>query len=61
VADSSVVLSDGIVAETPQGLTVILGRARNGDERALEELIALISDQLRQVASPLMRRERPHC
>jgi hypothetical protein len=37
-----VVLSEGIMAATPQGLTVILGRARNGDERALEELIALI-------------------
>jgi DNA-directed RNA polymerase specialized sigma24 family protein len=47
------------VAETPQGLTVILGRARNGDERAWEELIALTYDELRRVASRLMRRERP--
>ena len=58
-ADSLVVFPEGIVAETPQGLTVILGRARNGDERAWEELIALIYDELRQVASRLMRRERP--
>jgi DNA-directed RNA polymerase specialized sigma24 family protein len=58
-ADSLVVFSEGIVAETPQGLTVILGRARNGDERAREELIALIYDELRRVASRLMRRERP--
>jgi len=47
------------VAETPQGLTVILGRARNGDERAREKLIALIYDELRRVVSRLMRRERP--
>jgi RNA polymerase sigma-70 factor (ECF subfamily) len=47
-----------MVAETPQGLTVILGRARGGDERARGELIARIYDELRQVASNLMRRER---
>src|SRR2546429_68046 len=47
-----------MVAETPQGLTVILGRARGGDERARGELIALIYDELRRVASSLMRRER---
>ena len=46
------------MAETPQGLTVILGRARAGDERARGELIALIYDELRRVASSLMRRER---
>jgi DNA-directed RNA polymerase specialized sigma24 family protein len=57
-ADLLVVFPEGIVAETPQGLTVILGRARNGDERAREELIALIYDELRRVASRLMRRER---
>ena len=32
-ADPWVVLMEGIVAETPQGLTVILGRARAGGER----------------------------
>jgi RNA polymerase sigma factor (TIGR02999 family) len=47
------------VAETPRGLTVILGRARDGDERARDELIALIYDELRRVASRLMRHERP--
>ena len=31
-----VVFTEGIGAETPQGLTVILGPARNGDERARE-------------------------
>jgi RNA polymerase sigma factor (TIGR02999 family) len=47
-----------MVAKTPQGLTVILSRARAGDERARGELIALIYDELRRVASRLMRRER---
>ena len=47
------------MAETPRGLTVVPGRARNGAERALEELIALIADDLRRIASRLMRRERP--
>jgi RNA polymerase sigma factor (TIGR02999 family) len=45
-------------AEPPQGLTLILGRARAGDERARGELIALVYDELRRVASGLMRRER---
>jgi RNA polymerase sigma-70 factor, ECF subfamily len=58
-ADPLVVFSEGIVAETPQGLTVIPGRARAGDEQARGELIALIYDELRRVASRLMRRERP--
>ena len=58
-ADSLVVFLEGVVAETPQGLTVIPGRARNGDERGWEELIALIYDELRRVASRLMRRARP--
>jgi RNA polymerase sigma factor (TIGR02999 family) len=48
-----------MVAEPVQGLTLILGRARAGDERARGELIALIYDELRRVASGLMRRERP--
>jgi DNA-directed RNA polymerase specialized sigma24 family protein len=59
LANSLVVFSEGRVAETPQGLTVTLGRARNGDERAREKLIALIYDDLRRVASRLMRRDRP--
>ena len=46
------------MAETPRGHTVILRRARDGDERARGELIALISDELRRAASSLMRRER---
>ncbi len=46
-------------AEPQKGLTLILGRARAGDEGARTELLALIYDELRQVASRLMRRERP--
>ena len=41
LANSLVVFSEGRVAETPQGLTVILGWARAGDERARGERIAL--------------------
>lgn len=45
-------------AEPQQGLTIILGRARAGDERARGEVVAMVYDELRQVASRLMRRER---
>src|SRR3954462_702687 len=45
--------------EDRRGITLILGRARAGDERARGELIALVYDELRRVASGLMRRERP--
>src|SRR3954447_12586702 len=45
-------------AEPQRGLTLILGRARAGDERARGELVTLVYDELRQVASNLMRRER---
>ena len=42
----------------PHEFTLILGRARAGDEQAKGELIALVYDELRRVASGLMRRER---
>jgi RNA polymerase sigma factor (TIGR02999 family) len=42
----------------PHEFTLILGRARAGDERARGELIAQVYDELRRVASGLMRRER---
>jgi len=45
-------------SEPRRDLTLILGRARAGDEQARDELIALVYDELRQVASRLMRRER---
>jgi len=45
-------------AEPQQGLTLVLGRARDGDERARGEVVALVYDELRRVASGLMRRER---
>ncbi len=45
-------------SEAQRGFTLILGRARDGDERARDELIALVYDELRRVASRLMRRER---
>ena len=43
----------------PQDLTLILGRARAGDERARGEVLGLVYDELRRVATGLMRRERP--
>ena len=45
-------------AEPRRDLTLILGRARAGDERARSDLIAMVYDELRQVAARLMRRER---
>lgn len=46
-------------AELRRGeLTYILGRARAGDEHAKGELLTLVYEELRHVASHLMRRER---
>ena len=45
-------------ADPLRGLTLILDRARGGDEQARDELLALVYDELRRVASRLMRRER---
>jgi RNA polymerase sigma factor (TIGR02999 family) len=47
-----------MVSEPQQGLTLILGRARAGDEQARVELFERIYDELRRVASGLMHRER---
>ena len=44
--------------EPPRGVTLILGRVRAGDEGARGELVAMVYEELRQVASRLMRRER---
>jgi RNA polymerase sigma factor (TIGR02999 family) len=46
-------------AEPPQEVTRLLGRARDGDERARGELVSRVYEELRRVASGLMRRERP--
>src|SRR6185369_14164015 len=58
--DTFIGVLDGRVmtTEPERDLTLILGQARAGDEGARSELIALIYDQLRQVATRLMRRER---
>ena len=45
-------------AESQPGLTLILGRARDGDEGARNELLGRVYDGLRRVAAGLMRRER---
>jgi len=44
--------------EPGRDLTLILGRARAGDEKARGDLIALVYAELRQVAGRMMRRER---
>ena len=51
-----------MVRTTRPGVTLLLGRARAGDERARGELIALIYDELRRVASgaDAARAARPH-
>jgi RNA polymerase sigma-70 factor, ECF subfamily len=45
-------------AELRRDLTLVLERARAGDDQARSELIAMVYDELRRVASNLMRRER---
>jgi RNA polymerase sigma factor (TIGR02999 family) len=47
-----------MVAEPQRGLTLLLGRARAGDERARGEVLAQVYGDLRRVAARLMRRER---
>jgi hypothetical protein len=49
--DPFVSVREGMVAGPAQGLTMILGRARAGDDRARGELIALIYDAPRRVVS----------
>jgi RNA polymerase sigma factor (TIGR02999 family) len=45
-------------AKPLRDLTLILGKARAGDHEARGELLALVYEELRQVASRLMLRER---
>jgi RNA polymerase sigma factor (TIGR02999 family) len=56
---SSIFLEGAMATDAEPGLTLILGRARDGDEKARGELVARVYDELRRVASGLMRRERP--
>jgi RNA polymerase sigma factor (TIGR02999 family) len=44
---------------TRPGVTHLLARARDGDERARDDLIARVYGELRRVADGLMRREHP--
>ena len=48
----------GIVPE-PRDVTTLLRQWRSGDELALERMVPLIYDELRAIASRLMRGERP--
>jgi RNA polymerase sigma-70 factor, ECF subfamily len=45
-------------AHSQQELTLVLGRARAGDESARGEVLERVYDELRRVASRLMQRER---
>jgi RNA polymerase sigma-70 factor, ECF subfamily len=47
-----------IVAALAHEFTSIMMRARGGDQRAKGEVIAMVYDELRRVASGMMRRER---
>ncbi len=44
---------------TRPDVTLLLAQARDGDERARDDLIARVYGELRRVADGLMRRERP--
>ena len=48
-----------MTGEPRPDVTLILGRARAGDEQARSELISVVYLELRQVAARLMRSERP--
>jgi RNA polymerase sigma-70 factor, ECF subfamily len=47
-----------IVAALAHEFTSVMIRARGGDQRAKGEVIAMVYDELRRVASGMMRRER---
>jgi RNA polymerase sigma factor (TIGR02999 family) len=47
-----------MVDRPQQGLTRVLEQAREGNEEARGEVLAMVYDELRRVASSLMRRER---
>jgi RNA polymerase sigma factor (TIGR02999 family) len=48
------------MADEPRpDVTLLLARARTGDERARSDLISQVYDELRRVAARLMRREHP--
>src|ERR1700761_9033022 len=48
-----------MAAEALRDVSLILGKVRTGDSRDRAELIVLIYDELRRVATRMMRRERP--
>ena len=48
-----------IAMHPPKGVTQLLEKWSNGDQSALDELMALLYDELRRLASAYLRRERP--
>jgi RNA polymerase sigma factor (TIGR02999 family) len=45
--------------QTPEGVTQLLEKWRDGDRSALDELMPLVYDELRRLAVKYLRRERP--
>jgi RNA polymerase sigma factor (TIGR02999 family) len=41
-------------------VTILLGRAKDGDQAALNELVPLVYGELRRIAGSYLRRERPN-
>jgi RNA polymerase sigma factor (TIGR02999 family) len=48
-----------MTAESPKTVTQLLLEWRQGDQQALDQLMPLVYDELRQLASRQLRRERP--
>ncbi|MGB8508566.1 MAG: sigma-70 family RNA polymerase sigma factor [Pyrinomonadaceae bacterium] len=45
--------------QTPEGITLLLEKWSRGDRAALDDLMPLVYDELRRLASNYLRRERP--
>ncbi|MCL2659056.1 MAG: ECF-type sigma factor [Acidobacteriaceae bacterium] len=51
--------NEGQMADDPKNVTRLLVAWRNGDQRAYEELVPLVYDELRRLAASYLRRDRP--
>jgi len=47
-----------MATSSPQGITQLLGRWSEGDEKALDQLMPLVYDELHRLAGAYLRRER---
>lgn len=48
-----------MIADSPEEVTALLKRWRRGDQAALERLVPLVQDRLRELAHAYLARERP--